>query len=302
MPLELIEDAKGDPRNATVLSLASDLAYLPAQEGAEAFRTQLGMEARLINVGNTQVYVAANDDHIVAAFRGTESPTTLDGLKDWLLTDAGNLLIVPEGRLGTDLAAAGTGARFHQGFVRAIGDIWEPFLEAIEAERKKNDRPIWLTGHSLGGALALLAAWLLRRKFISVHQVYTFGGPMIGNDEVVKAFAREFPEKIFRYVNVPDPVPKLPTISLIANHYGHCGAETLLEAAVAAGVTVDVFKQMAVQAADGLLNATLIDDLWKAVMQRIDSHSMTNYRSLIAALGVPEKAESKPEDTGQGSA
>lgn len=300
MHLELIEDVIGDARNAAVLSLASDLAYLPAQEGAEAFRTQLGMEAQLITVGNTQVYVAANDDHIVAAFRGTEAPTTIDGLKDWLLTDAGNLLIVPEGRLGTDLAAAGASARFHQGFVRAIGDIWEPLLETIEAERKKNERPIWLTGHSLGGALALLAAWLLRRKFIAVHQVYTFGGPMIGNNEVVKAFAREFPEKIFRYVNSPDPVPKLPTISLIANHYEHCGAETLLGAVVAAGetasATVDLFTQMAAKAVDGVLNATLIDDLWKAITQRIDAHSMTNYRSLVAALCPPEKAETKAED------
>jgi triacylglycerol lipase len=300
MTLELIEDAKGDPRNAAALSLASDLAYLPAEEGAQAFRAQLNMEARLISVGNTQVYVAANDDHIVAAFRGTESPTTIDGLKDWLLTDAGNLLIVPEGRLGTDLAAAGTGARFHQGFVTAIGDIWEPFLLAIETERKKSDRPIWLTGHSLGGALALLAAWLLRRKFIAVHQVYTFGGPMIGNNEVVEAFAREFPEKIFRYVNMPDPIPKLPTISLIANHYGHCGAETLLGAAAAAGeaadTAVDLFKQMASKTVEGVLNATLIDDLWNTIRQRIDAHAMSNYRSLVAALCPPEKAENKAED------
>jgi hypothetical protein len=255
------------------------------------------MEARLISVGNTQVYVASNDEHIVAAFRGTESPTTIDGLKDWLLTDAGNLLIVPEGRLGTELAAAGVSARFHQGFVIAIGDIWEPFRRAIEAERKKSDRPIWLTGHGLGGALALLAAWLLRRKFIVVHQVYTFGRPTIGNDEVVRAFAREFPDKIFRYVDSPDPVPKLPTISLIANRYDHCGVETLLGAAVAAGeaagATIDLFKQMAAQTVDGLLNATLIDDLWKAITQRIDAYSMTSYRSLIAALCTPENSESK---------
>jgi hypothetical protein len=45
--------------------------------------------------------------HVVVAFRGTESPTSLDGLKGILLTDAMNLLVVPEGRLGHDLAAAG---------------------------------------------------------------------------------------------------------------------------------------------------------------------------------------------------
>jgi triacylglycerol lipase len=296
MPLELIEDAKGDPRNAAALALASDLAYLPESEGAAAFRDQLGMEARLISVGNTQVYVATNDDHIVAAFRGTEAPTSIDGLKDWLLTDAANLLIVPEGRLGTDLAAAGVSARFHQGFVRAIGDIWEPFVESIEEHRKKDERPIWLTGHSLGGALALLAAWLLRRKFISVHQVYTFGGPMIGNDAVSEVFKREFPDKIFRYVNSPDPVPKLPTVSLIANHYMHCGTETLLgtvaeTAGAVAETTVDLFKQLASKAVDGALNATLVDDLWNTIKQRIDAHAMTNYQKLIAALSSKEQKE-----------
>jgi hypothetical protein len=74
----------------------------------------------------------------------------------------------------------------------------------------------------------------------------------------------------------------------------------LLGAAVAAGesagATVDLFKQMAAQTVDGLLNATLIDDLWKAITQRIDAHSMTNYRSLIAALCSPEKPESKGEN------
>src|SRR5262249_54049453 len=101
MPLQLIEDAKNDPRNAQFLALASDLAYLPEAEGAAAFRTQLGLEARLISVGNTQVYVATNDEHIVTAFRGTEAPTCIDGLKDWLLTDAANMLIQPQGDLGT---------------------------------------------------------------------------------------------------------------------------------------------------------------------------------------------------------
>jgi hypothetical protein len=293
MPLELIEDALGDPRNAAVLAVASDLAYLAEPAGAEAFRDRLGFEARLISVGNTQVYVASSKDHIVAAFRGTESPTTIEGLKDWLLTDAANLLVVPEGRLGTDLAAAGVGARFHQGFVKAIGDVWDPFFEAIDGERKKNDRPIWITGHSLGGALALLAAWLLRRKFVSVHQVYTFGGPMIGNDEAARAFDRELPGKIFRYVNSPDPVPRLPTVSLIANHYLHCGAEQLLGAAAAAsettGTAVDLFKQWAGKTADGVLNATLIDDLWVTIQQRVEAHLMENYQSLIAAL--PSKKE-----------
>src|SRR5262249_10020930 len=120
MPLELIEDAKGDPRNARFLALASALAYLPEAEGAQAYHTELGLEARLISVGNTQVYVATKDDHIVVAFRGTESPTSIEGLKDWLLTDAANMLIQPQGDLGTDFAAAGVAVRWHDGFMRAL--------------------------------------------------------------------------------------------------------------------------------------------------------------------------------------
>jgi hypothetical protein len=288
MPLELIEDARGDPRNAQFLALASDLAYLPAAEGREAFAAQLGLDAQLLSVSNTQVFVATNDDHIVAAFRGTESPTSIDGLKDWLLSDAVNLLILPEGDLGTDFAAAGVAARFHMGFIRALQDIWDPLFAAIGVERKKSDRPLWLTGHSLGGALALLAGWRLKRKFVPVHQIYTFGGPMVGNEEVAQAFQREFPDKVFRYVNGPDPVPKLPTVSLIANHYVHCGHEVALGAALAAGAAAGsalaFFQEMAGKTKDGVLEGTLLDEVWKGVQDRVGAHAIANYRDLVAEL------------------
>jgi hypothetical protein len=287
MVLELVEDAKGDNRNCRALAVASNLAYLPESEAVEKFRAQLGLEARLLSVKNTQAYLATNDNHIVVAFRGTESPTSLDGLKDCLLTDAANLLIMPEGDLGTDFVAAGVGARFHLGFVKALADIWDPLLAGVDAERKKNDRPIWITGHSLGGALAQMAAWRFKRKFINVHQVYTFGAPMVGNVEAAAAFDREFPDQNFRYVNFPDPVPKLPTMSLIANHYRHCGKEILLGAAAATGAitsTAAFLEQMAAKAADGVMNATLIDDIWNGLHERLSAHFLDNYQKLIAEL------------------
>src|SRR5262245_16347169 len=117
MTLPLIEDALGDPRNAQAMALIADISYLPEAAALPRFRDELGLtEAQLFSVGNTQAYLASNAEHVVVAFRGTEAPTSIEGLKDWLLTDAMNLLIVPQGRLGTDLMAAGVGARFHQGF------------------------------------------------------------------------------------------------------------------------------------------------------------------------------------------
>jgi triacylglycerol lipase len=276
---ELIEDALGDPQNCMTLAWASEYSYLPEADGKAKFRSEMGMNAKLISVDNTQAYVLTNDDHIVVAFRGTEGPTNIDGLKDWLLTDAVNLLIVPEGRLGTDLIAAGVGARFHQGFVNAIGEIWEPVFQAAKAEMDASERPLWLTGHSLGGALALISGWLFIRKMIPVHQIYTYGGPMIGNAAAVKAIDKEFKGKIFRCVNLPDPVPQLPTMSLIANQYGHCEQEILLGAKETAENAAAAFSLLAKKAVDGVLNATIIEDLWKDVTGRIAAHNMDQYRT-----------------------
>jgi hypothetical protein len=276
--LELIEDALGDPRNARALAVASDLAYLPAAVAVPQFREQLGLDATLLSAGNTQAYLAQNDKNIVVAFRGTEAPNTLEGLKDCLLTDALNLLMVPEGRLGTDFAAAGVGARFHKGFITALAGVWDPLVAAVEAEMKRAERPLWVTGHSLGGALALLAAWLFQRKFIAVHQVYTFGAPMIGNAAATKAFDQEFAGKIFRYVNPSDPVPKLPTFSLLANDYGHCLKEVML------GVPAAEAAAAAAPAAGGTLDAAAIEGLWQNAQQRVAAHSLANYRELIAKL------------------
>ena len=93
MPHQLYEDAYGDPRNAAALANACQIAYFAEEAGREAFKTDLGLDnARLISVDNTQVYVADNDEHLVVAFRGSQDPSSLDGIKDWLLTNAFNLL------------------------------------------------------------------------------------------------------------------------------------------------------------------------------------------------------------------
>jgi pimeloyl-ACP methyl ester carboxylesterase len=283
--MSLDVSAGGKPNNALFLAKACDLAYYAETEGAPRFRSELGLEAKLISVDNTQVYVAQDDSSIVVAFRGSEAPTTLDGLKDWLLTNANNYLILPTGRAGTDFAAAGVDARFHRGFLEALEMIWTPLLAAIQEAQKTKDRPLWVTGHSLGGALALLAAWRLQRSFIEVQEIVTFGAPMIGNDAASQAFAREFPGKIFRYVDMEDLVPHLPTISLIANAYSHCLSEVALSAAEAAGAKDVLAALQPADAADNQaqLDPAAVDRVWEMVKGRIASHMIANYQARVQA-------------------
>lgn len=278
--LTLQEEPLGSVGNARFLCEASALAYLAEAAGTRAFREQLGLEARLFSAGNTQAWLGTDPARIVIAFRGTESPTTIDGLKDVLLTDALNLLVVPEGRLGHDLAAAGVGARFHKGFADAIAAVWPPLCAAVEAEVQRSDRPIWITGHSLGGALALYAAWLLKRKFVPVQEVCTFGAPMIGNRAACDAFDREFRGRIFRYVNGRDPVPKLPSLSLVANEFLHVSEERLLGRDPMTRL-IDVVGTVAAKAAGGLLTGGLVDEAWGHLNEEVASHFLDRYRALL---------------------
>ena len=248
------------------------------------FRSELGLEAKLISVDNTQVYVAENDQAIVVAFRGSESPTTLDGLKDWLLTNANNYLILPEGKSGTEFAAAGVGARFHRGFLDALAMVWEPLFSAVDQALKTKERPLWITGHSLGGAIALLAAWRFQRNFLAVHEIITFGAPMIGNDTAAKAFEQEFSGKIYRFVDLEDVVPHFPSVSLLANAYKHCLNEVELSAAQAAAAVAGL-KELgqSTTTTEGGLDTGMADQVWGMVKTRIASHMIDNYQARVEA-------------------
>ncbi len=281
MSIELDNTKPGNAGNALFLAQACNLAYLDAPGGITRFRDDLGLEAELISVGNTQVYITQNDKVLVVAFRGSQAPNTLDGLKDWLLTNANDYLILPEGQIGTDFAAAGVGARFHRGFMEALRDVWEPMLAAVTKAIESKDRPLWVTGHSLGGALALLASWRLQRNFVTVHEVVTFGCAMIGNETAARAFEQEFAGKIFRYVNLEDPVPLLPSISLVANTYAHCPNEVSLSALSAVASALDTLKASTGSAVDRLIEASQIDHLWKVVQSRISAHFIDHYQERV---------------------
>ncbi|MDA8744656.1 lipase family protein [Rubripirellula amarantea] len=282
--------------DARYLATACDLVYLDPDAAKVAFAEQLGLTGELVSVDNTQAFVGENDESFVIAFRGSQTPSTLDGVKDWLLTNARNFLVIPEGRIGTDFAAAGVGARFHRGFMQALDELWIPLYSRVDEAFGRKERPVWVTGHSLGGALALLCAWRMHQQFIPIHQVVTFGAPMIGNAAAAEAFAREFPDRIFRYVDAGDLVPKLPMMSLFSNDYGHVQREVVVGSSAlvtAAGVIASVATKAAagssssaassvvgsgiVASAQGAMSGEVVDQIWAELSKGLPSHLMHNY-------------------------
>ena len=155
----------------------------------------------------------------------------------------------------------------------------------MTAAIKTTERSVWITGHSLGGALALIAAWRLQRNFVAIQEVVTFGAPMIGNDAAAKAFEQEFSGKIYRFVDLDDVVPHLPSVSLIANAYMHCQNEIGLAAAQMAAAMngLDALKQLVGSGEDGTVDGKVADAVWDVVRARIASHMIGTYQARVEA-------------------
>ena len=102
------------------------------------------------------------------------------------------------------------GGRVHSGFKAALDDVWEEMLPEIKILKAQGIK-IWVTGHSLGAALATLAADRLQY----VQGLYTFGSPRVGDQE----FQSRVQLKAFRVVNGSDIFTRMPA----KNPYHHVG-------------------------------------------------------------------------------
>jgi triacylglycerol lipase len=92
----------------------------------------------------------------------------------------------------------------HRGFARGLQSVWAQVRAAVSAV---GARPVWVTGHSLGGALATLAAVRLQRdEGVTPAGTYTFGSPRVGNMDFYRAYA----PITYRHVNNEDVVPHVP--------------------------------------------------------------------------------------------
>ncbi len=142
-------------------------------------------------------FVGRNDATrtVIVSFRGTETPE--DWLKDF------DSLAVP-------FPDIPTGGLVHQGFDAVYQTIRDSVIAGVDAA-KVNAASMWITGHSLGGAIAVIAAIDFAKNAVPplVSQLYTFAGPRAGDDTFKNLFDATVPV-CYRIVNRWDIVPQLP--------------------------------------------------------------------------------------------
>lgn len=153
----------------------------------------------------TQGFLAQTEGAAVLAFRGTEKK-----LDDWV-TDAEFELI--------DGTPTGVPGKIHDGFAKGLGCVTAQ-LDQLVANLKDRRVLLHCTGHSLGAALATLAAVRYARlpQACPIHTVHTFGSPRVGNADFVREFDARFQGRAYRFVNDEDLVTRVPPREMKYDH------------------------------------------------------------------------------------
>src|SRR5260370_155400 len=190
-----VDRAAYSARSAWIMARCSELGYVPFENGPAQIQhlrhslNDLRLELLApFQVEATTGYVANSQRYAVLASRGTT--------KDMrnILTDI-NVRFYRDPQTNAKIAAG-----FGQAFALVKSDI--------SAAISQIDRglPLYITGHSLGGALAVIASARIEPSD-RVAACYTFGCPRVGTAE----FADElWKVPVYRLVHSADIVPRVP--------------------------------------------------------------------------------------------
>lgn len=190
--------------NAWWLADASFLAYTDPEF------TQLTLKKAKLNHfkpfkgTSTQGYIAHNESFAIVAFRGTELKS-LNSIYDiWT-------------NMQFQQVYSGQGGKIHKGFKNALDEVWthnDNIKQHLKDLRQAYPKmTFWFTGHSLGAALATIAA----DRFGFVQGLYTYGSPRVGDTNFRNTFSIHptLKNNAYRFVNNNDIVPYLPPSSPI---------------------------------------------------------------------------------------
>ena len=210
-----------DINNALAMAYAAELAYPKskdesAQEWRDRARATLDgwgfHDVHFFDAMGTQAYLAGNEDKQLLSFRGTEMK-----IAD-IKTD-----------LNYELIGGPLCGKVHEGFLLALLAIWAGpnglgrvlKQEREERRAKTGAAPaLWVTGHSLGAALATMAAAKLAEQDLPVWGVYTFGSPRVGDAQFCACYDGILKDRTYRVLNNNDIVGRVPLRSQGYRHVG----------------------------------------------------------------------------------
>lgn len=178
------------------LALCSKIAYLDQEEAKSNFRNLGFRQIEPISVDSMAGYVLTIGNVAVVVFRGT------DDFDDWIVN------------INMTTTQTKHGAP-HKGFQNAYLTIKPKVISALRRFKPKH---VWVTGHSLGGALAVLCAFdLATNENWDIHGLMTFGQPMVGDKTLATSINQILSPKFAHFVNELDIVPRIPP------GFYHCG-------------------------------------------------------------------------------
>ncbi len=194
---------KWSSNNALACAMASQLAYSDSAAIATTAKNWGFAQSVFFDHRETQGFITSNSDMILIAFRGTEPKKLLDWMTDAEIAMADFL-----------------GGKVHAGFLRALDNIWDDLTSAITT-LQTSAQSVWVTGHSLGAALATLAAARFRLQLAKpVNGIYTYGSPRVGDTDFQMRFNQLCELTTFRYVNNADGVTRVPPREMGYRHIG----------------------------------------------------------------------------------
>jgi triacylglycerol lipase len=215
------QTTRWNPQNARALLYCSDLAY-KEPDSIQAGAASWGIDIDHFTVirpstSVLQAVVLARPDSVILAFRGTRPDQLRDWMSDFEISQSAF----------TEYFSSSNVGNVHDGFAHLLAKSWK----AIRAEVLRfqdQGQTLWITGHSLGGALAAMAtAAFTFAERLPVNGLYTFGQPRIGDLDFCTQCDSHFGDAMFRFVNDKDIVTRVPPRVLphfpLPEFYGHCG-------------------------------------------------------------------------------
>ncbi len=159
-------------------------------------------------------FLLTSDDYHLLVFRGTQRK--FEYLKDLLTLQRVYINPRTEETLG----------QVHLGFYLLYSEqLADGVRQAVQGLDPA--KPLVIAGHSLGGAMANLAAIDLaihRPELKPNLHIYTYGTPRVGNRDFVEAHSQLVPNH-YRVVNLADLVPMTPQSNLLSVDFVHGGEQ-----------------------------------------------------------------------------